>query len=863
MLHRRFVWSLAVSVTLFASACGGEIGGSENVCRMPAPPAEAVLPAGPDGANLILPGGRRITPTGRQTILRGYPAQVLLHPTIDVAIVNNVGYALRAMQVVRRSDGMLLQTLERSELWHGMELAPNGLELYVAGGDARDVQVFDVSPADGTLTFNRSLAINAYSAGIAVSTTANVLWTADFERARVLEVDRTTGAIVRSLTLADGGPFSVAKIPGKNDLYVSDARGQRIFVVDLTTFTLATTLDVGGGGPIGFEPTPDGSRVFLSVSDNDRVVAIDTSTRAIVVDRTLGEPELNDGEGNTLTATSPTGAAFDAANNRLYVARAADNVVAVLDGTTLAPQATIPTAWYPTDVALDGTDLVVTNGKGIGVGPTGLEGSGQPENKANMTGTLSSFDVATLDLAATTQQSMSNWQRPNEVYPADCGNRPHPVPTTPGGPTPIEHIILIVKENKSYDAVLGDLETGDADPSLVLWGEQVTPNAHAIAREFANHDNFYDDSESSVQGHFWLTYGFVNHYMEHISYLEDYRGNPGFGYDPAAPEGQPDFGSYFQHLIRQGIDFRVFGEVVGFAGMATRPDGVQTNVSEYVDFDFPGLFFNTGIKDETKANYLGATFMNGPLPQFSYVLLPNDHTNGMSSGSQTPRSMISDNDYGLGLLVSALSHHPDWPSTAIFIVEDDTQGCADHVDLHRSILLVASPWARRGETSHVHTSYPSLFRTFNHILGIPPLNRYDALATPLYDSFDTTPDFTPYDVRARQIPDELNGSRINKAIEVGMRWSDQMDFTVPDASPALGDILYLSAHGVAPPGSVLERVIAGEIPDPGPTSAEAEDDDEEEYERERAAAMRAIMRNPWLAARLPADVYAELRLMPR
>lgn len=252
------------------------------------------------------------------------------------------------------------------------------------------------------------------------------------------------------------------------------------------------------------------------------------------------------------------------------------------------------------------------------------------------------------------------------------------------------------------------------------------------------------------------------------------------------------------------------------------------------------MFFNTDIKDEDKASVVADIFRTDGLPSFSYILLPNDHTNGLSPGSLTPEAMISDNDYGVGLLVDAISHLPEWESTAIFIVQDDTQGTADHVDLHRSILLVASPWARHGETSHVHTSYPSLFRTFEHILGLPPLNRYDAAATPLYDSFTDHPDFRPFQVRARRVPDAMNGSthRTARGIDVATRWSERMDFSAPDASPELGDVLWLARRGEAPRGSRLARVIAGEIPDEGPTEDGDGDDDayDEAMERFRALA---------------------------
>ena len=462
------------------------------------------------------------------------------------------------------------------------------------------------------------------------------------------------------------------------------------------------------------------------------MITVDTTSHEVVDTQAVGEPSLAAADGTPLPASSPTSLALK--GDDLYVIRAADNAVSVLDAATLEPKGAIPVGWYPTAVAISGDTLVVTNGKGVGTGPLAKGQSG----KKSMKGSLSLVSLSDVNLPEATAKVEANVRRPSEVYPFECDGT-FPIPTTTGGKTPIKHIVLLVRENKTYDALFGSLENGDGDPSLTLYGEDITPNISALARRFAHHDNFYDDSESSVQGHLWLTSSFVNDYMER-TWIEGYRDAlADFGADSPTERGQPDFGTFFTHMMKNDISFLNFGEVVG---TFDEYDGVS--VLDHTDLSFPGLFFNLSVKDEEKAKYvIDRLVTQEDFPQFVYLLLPNDHTQGSDAGAPTPESMISDNDYATGLVVEAISHSKFWKETAIFIVEDDPQSGADHVDYHRSILVVASPWAKSGHVSHVQASYPSLFRSFELMLGLPPMNRYDAMATPLYDAFTMKPNMAP------------------------------------------------------------------------------------------------------------------------
>jgi YVTN family beta-propeller protein len=808
------------------------------------PTPAALVPVGTLNGVTTLPGGRQLTPAGIEAPLGGFPVDVRVHPTLPVAYVMNTGYALRAVQVVDTNTGKVLQTITRPETFYGMALSADAAHLYTAGGFAGTVDVWDVG-SDGTLTAASQIAVpmsangaaNPYPAGIALSPDGTRLWVGEFLGQQIDEVDLATATVTASIPLMDRA-YSLLYVPSQNQLWVTGFGGTKLNVIDLSTHQVLDTLAIGPN-PNGLALSKDESRVFVSISDADTVVAVDVATRMVVASRSVGDPEIADAKGAPLPADSPAGLLLDPDGEKLYVVRAADNAVSILDATTLAPQAAIPVGWYPTSVAIAGTKLVVLNAKGYGAGP--LVESPTNSGKSQMDGSISLVDLASADLPKLTQQVLTNIERPKTLFPFDCPG--FPVPTKVGDKSPIEHIVLIVRENKTYDTLLGDLgdKNANGDASLALYGEKITPNVHALARQFAHHDNFYDDSETSTQGHLWLSSSFVNDYMER-TWLEDYRNHPGFSSDPDGTYGEPAFGTFFTHLLAHKVAFTDYGEVTGVIGWP--------GVLSHVDTSFPGTFFDLTVKDEEKATYVaGQIVTKGLLPPFVYVLLPDDHTNGTAPGTPTPESMISDNDYATGLLVDKISHSKWWSSTAIFLVEDDAQIGSDHVDYHRSICLVMSPWVKHGYVSHVQTSFPSLFRTFEQILGLPPMNRYDALAPALFDVFTTHPDETAFTALPRTVPDSDNPPGA-----AGASYSLLMDFRGPDRNADLGDVLSWERTGAPPPGSRIATQIAGGLP---ASLAPTDDDDGRE---------QAISEAGWEALYHYLDahpgIHADLRPLP-
>jgi hypothetical protein len=401
------------------------------------------------------------------------------------------------------------------------------------------------------------------------------------------------------------------------------------------------------------------------------------------------------------------------------------------------------------------------------------------------------------DLMNGDQTVSANLDRPHALEPqlscpaAQVGR--FPLPAQPGAPSPIEHVFLIVRENKTYDGLLGDLEIGEGKPALAQYGQVVTPNAHALARSFALLDNFYSHAELSVQGHEWTTGCVANDYTEKSwSHSDDY----GRAYLPALPWGPPSSvsrlatpgsGSIWHHLDAAGVAYHNYGEIANTGDAMIQADP-----------GFPGVYFNTNVDDNVKVDYVIQTITDPTftVEPFSYFLLPNDHTNGTSPTAQTPESMIANNDEATGRFVDQLSHSSLWKSSIVFVVEDDPGGTLDHVEAHRSICFVASPWVKRGYVSSTNFDLGSVYRTIELLVGVGPMNLNDGHAAAMYELFSPTPDFTPFNFVPRTTPVAYNGMNAPLSAE-----SAKIDFSRPDQAD-LTRILWKASHGAAaePPG---------------------------------------------------------------
>ena len=592
----------------------------------------------------------------------------------------------------------------------------------------------------------------------------------------------------------DGMKLDSLDVPGLGDPNVPESFS--VWAIDVATRNVTAKVKTGilVGEKVEGIPAVGGSSpnslvasdryVFVSNGNNDNISVLDPVAGKVVqtIDLQL------DARLGRYRGTIPFGLALSPDGQRLYVAEAGINAVAVIDVPTLKVIGHLPVGWFPSKlkVSLDGKKLVVANAKGYGSGPNAGKNF-KPGPVGSYIGSLMNGSVTVFDIPADAALKAETEKVVRYNFKFDSLTRNSPGEAL----SPIKYIVFISKENRTYDEIFGQLKNGRGDPGLARFGrdalvtnakktaqvEHVTvmPNHLALARRFGTADNFYCDSDHSADGHRWLANVYPNEWMEtHVSAA--YGGKRGFNVESKAPgkfafngssgtfypEDYNQDGSMWEHAERNGVSFYNFGFTTEQEG--SHSDSTMKVAGEVYTVNYPlpaPMFANTSrtfptynmaIPDQYRADVFMKEFtekFTGPgktMPQFLPLMLPNDHGAGERPKAGFPfrESYMADNDLALGRVVEFLSRTPYWKNMAIFVTEDDPQGGTDHVDAHRSILQVYSPYAKRNFVSHRHYSFGSLFKTFWNVFGIPNLNQYDAGATDLSDFFTTEPDFTPY-----------------------------------------------------------------------------------------------------------------------
>lgn len=551
---------------------------------------------------------------------------------------------------------------------------------------------------------------------------------------------------------------------------------------------------VGGASPNSLVATDDYVFVSNGTNDNVSVISIEKDT---VVNTIYLKP---DNRVKQFRGVIPFGLALSPDNQRLFVACSGINAVAVIDAKKLEVLGYIPTGWFPAKlkVSNDGKKLIVANAKGFGSGPNGGSAFKRgPEGSyigALMKGTVQVLDIPSdEELEVYTQQVIANNFHFEKAGSKNLEWRKNnPIPLYPGEKeSPIKHIVFISKENRTYDEIFGQVEKGNGDPTLARYGTGVSfrnsrgtdsienadvmVNHLKLAREFAISDNFYVDSDVSADGHRWLVNTYPNEWCETCT-AASYGGNREFRFDSKAPgvyamngaagaiypEDYNEAGSMWDHLERNNIDFYNFGFSIMFEPAAYDEKFKNEGIRHFINFPLPQPIwertsksyatYNMAIPDQFRVDQFKNEFqekwMNGTdtMPSLLTVIIPNDHGAGDRPDAGYPfrESYMADNDLAVGRIVEFLSRTPYWKNMLIVITEDDAQNGVDHVDAHRSVLMLISPWVKKDYVSHVHYSFGSIFKTFWNILGLPYLNQYDAGANDLADFFSDTPDFKAY-----------------------------------------------------------------------------------------------------------------------
>jgi len=741
------------------------------------------------------------------------------------------------------SVGGLLYSPDGSKLWAAQ--TTNLLEFAIAADGTLSSPVVVAMPADapGGVPKSRSgTAAAALPSGLAWAPDGTTILASLSGYDSVIGLDSTTGSVSwqtkvgiaprdvvvvgNHVLVSNEGGRPTTKGDFTNYSYdsrvVADTKNGRansgtVSEIDLATHKIVTTYTVG------LDPSAllvHGTDVLVTNSSDDTVSILDTAH--VVVASTFN---VNPLPGQPFGSSPNALAMID--DTHLGVSLGRDNAIAVYEytGARATPvfSGLIPTAWYPGKIIRDDAfgKILIGNLKGVGaLGATRTisEGAGTKPATGKQVyadvGVVQMIDPPRADeMAAFTSRVFENnqWNGLDKRNPTAgvTKAKPVPVPKRIGDPSPIKHVFMIVRENRTYDQVLGDEPRGNGEPAYAQFGQPVTPNAHALAKRFPLVDNMYSEGTNSATGHTWLDAGWVNDYLErsYANYVRNYGQPDAMVY--------PKSGFLWDNAAAHGLSTKVWGE---YATYFTAPDGSRAtgswadwyrdsqimegkqagdphapagyfktgsdipSLDRILDRDFPN--FATNIPDQYRADLfltaLKKSEKTGELPDLSLMWLSSDHTNGTSAGYPTPSAMVADNDLALGRIVDGISHSKFWKNSAIFVVEDDSQNGIDHVDGHRNVPLVISPYATKGAVDHTYYTQANMVRTIEQILGLPPMNQIDLAANPMYAAFSTTPNLAPYTVRANTIPlDTMNpaAAQATSAVQkLWIAWSQKQNF---------------------------------------------------------------------------------------
>jgi YVTN family beta-propeller protein len=802
-------------------------------------PFEPVNPFAAD--HIVVPVNQVLTPAGRQVELPGLRPQALaLSPdgkilavsgkSHELVLVDPKSPAVRQRVPLPADDQIeedpgavstrILEPDKEGQLsFTGLIFSPDGRRIFLSNVNG-SIKVFSVA-ADHTVAglYTISLPPTQLSyhkkdipAGLAMSADGKRLYVVLNVSNRLLELDVATG---KTLRLFEVGNAPYAVVLAGHKAFVSNWGGRRpdaqsitgpigvgalvrvdsvrlianegsVSVIDLNTGRTTSEIMVGLHSS-GLALTPDGHFLAVANANSDTVSVIDTHTEQVTETISL-RWQVSDFFG-----ASPNALTFDVSGRTLYVCNGTQNAVAVIafnpPHSLIAGM--IPTAWFPGAVICDtrSKSIYVANIKGIGATKRYAAGEKVKYNSHQYFGTLSLITLpGQKELAQFTQVVLRNYQRSVAdavLAPARPGTAPRPVPERIGEPSLFKHVVYIIKENRTYDQVLGDLKSGNGDPELCVFGEKITPNQHKLCRDFVLLDNTYCSGILSADGHQWADTAFATDYMEKSfagfprSYPDgmDEKGVDALAYSPT--------GFIWDHVLAHGKTLRDYGEfTIGIAGWKN-PATKRTPrfLDFYHDFKNQTGLLRIGSKAAipTLAPYINtntigwhldvpdlfraAEFIKelrqferaGNMPDLSIICLPNDHTSGTKAGLPAPSAQVADNDLAFGQIVEAISQSKFWKDTCIFAIEDDPQNGWDHVSSYRTTAYIISPYTWRGKVVHNNYNHTSILRTIELILGLPPMNQMDATAAPMSACFSDRPDFTPYVAVPNQVPlDRLN-----------------------------------------------------------------------------------------------------------
>jgi YVTN family beta-propeller protein len=757
---------------------------------------------------ITLPNGWSLTPVGHSLPLGDLPLNMVLSRSGKYLAVTNNGQGRQTVQLADAATETLLDEVTIPKSWLGLAFSRDEKYLYASGGN--DNLIWQYAIRNNKLQVADSIVLGKPwpekigPAGMAIDDKRQRLYVVTRENNSLYVIDLNTKKVLQKTTL-DAEAYTCVLSPDAKQLYISLWGGNRIAVYDVQQQSVVQSIATESH-PNEMILSSNGRYLYVANANDNTVSVIDT--RAGKVIETLNTALYP----NAPAGSTTNGLALSANNRTLYIANADNNCLAVFDVSTPGKSRSrgfIPVGWYPTCVRVLGKKVLVANGKGFTSmanpeGPNPVrrqDAAGRHEGNtrtdkpvqyiaALFKGTLSVFrepDEATLSRWSRLVYENTPYSKTREnMAPGAAGN---PIPQQPGAASPIKYVFYVIKENRTYDQVLGDMPGGNGDSSLCIFPEKITPNQHALAREFVLLDNFYVDAEVSADGHNWSMAAYATDYVEK-TWPTSYGGRGGtYDYEGSRKIAYPKKGFIWDYCQRAGVTYRTYGEFAD-AGKAS-----LKSLEDHFCKGYPG--FDLSIQDIHREKLWEQDFDSlvaaGALPHFNTIRLGNDHTSGMRKGAYSPYAAVADNDLAVGRLVAHLSRSPVWKESAVFILEDDAQNGADHVDAHRSPVYVISPYTKRKTPVHNMYATAGVLRTMELILGLPPMSQYDAAAMPLWECFTATPDLTPF----TSLPANVNLEERNTVWNESARRSAAFDLAHEDRAPDLdlNEVVWKAVHG--------------------------------------------------------------------
>ncbi len=734
---------------------------------------------------VLLPNGWSLKPAGKQAKLGDFPVAVAEHPSEPILAVLHAGYGEHEVVTLDGASGKVIGRVALKESFQGLAWSGDGKRLFVGGGFDDVVHRFD--HAAGLLSNRSEIRYPAKAkgprvpAGLAVAKDGGTIWVAN--------------AFGQTLAKFDGAGKLQAEIDLGEDSYpyglAWDEAGGRLYV-SLWNKAEVAVIDSAKGEVVGHWATQEhpnelllargGKVLYVANANRNTVTVFDAGAgKAVETIGTAIDPGAPPGSTPSSLALTPDG-------EILFVANANTNDVAVVNVKELGaskPLGFIPAGWYPTSVrvARSGKTLYVANGKGTsskanrdGPNPLAERNAGVREYIGGLfQGSLSILPMPGPKEMVAYSKTVYECSplRARATGPAPIRPPGHPIPARVGDPSPIQYCVYIIKENRTYDQVFGDIPEGNGEKSLCLFPEEVTPNHHALAKEFVLLDNFYAEAEVSADGHEWSMGAYASDFVERTWPLS-YRGNRRVPYpsEGALEIARPANGYIWDRAAAKGLSYRSYGE---FIKNGETPDEPSTTKVKALQGHFDPKFrgYDLAYPDVKRADRfleeLAGFEKGGDLPNLIVLRLPNDHTSGTRPGTPTVTAMVADNDLALGRVVEGLSKSRFWPKMAIFVVEDDAQNGSDHVDAHRTVALAISPYIKKRSVDSAMYSTSSMLRTIELILGLEPMTQFDAAARPMAGAFASAPGLAPYACRPARVDLDARNARDAVGAEVSMK----------------------------------------------------------------------------------------------